>query len=167
MLLFLFQSKFFLSNFMCLMHWGRRMIIVLLFLMLPWYCCIWCCSFFRNVFTLIYSFCVSPCLDTSVTTYLWRSQSNLGELLLSFHSVVLGMELRLSDLAVSALLSVLSHLPVLSSSLHSVLSSVGIFLMQDKWVLEMLLQHLCSLLAILPSLLEDFSKWGSESQFSC
>lgn len=64
-------------------------------------------------------------------------QSNLGELLLSFHSVVLGMKLRLSDLAVSALLSVLAHLPVLSSSLHSVLSSVGIFLI----VLEMLLHY--------------------------
>lgn len=68
-------------------------------------------------------------------------QSNLGELLLSFHSVVLGMKLRLSGLAVSALTSVLSHLPVLSSSLRSVLSSVRIFVMQDKRVLEMLLHH--------------------------
>lgn len=44
---------------------------------------------------------------------------------------VLGMKLSLSGLAVSTLTSELSHPPVLGSSLHFVLTSVRIDVMQD------------------------------------
>lgn len=159
MLLFLFQSKFFLSNFMCPMHWGRRTIIVLLFLMPSQMVCL----HGNVVYDVVHSLEMFLHLFTRfvwVLVWIWvsqpacGSQSNLGEFLLSFRSVVLGMKLRWSGSEVSALTSALTHPPALSSSLHSLLSSVRIFFMQDKWVLEMPLHHSahCSDSA--------FSAWG-------
>lgn len=140
MLLFLFQSKFFLSNFMCRMHWGRRMIIVLF--LVPSHM-VWLHA--NVVYDIVCSLGMFLHLFIHfvwVHVWIWvpqpacGGQRNLGELLLFFGSVDPRHETQLSGLAGNALTSELSHQPVFRSSLHFVLTSVRILTMQDTWVLE-------------------------------